>query len=74
MGFNQHKLELIDKLQNSSDYKKDEALQNVVEILKRMESGRDLKKQKALIDRISIDSVLDWDLINLISEFTHSHT
>jgi hypothetical protein len=34
----------------------------------------DLKRQKGLINRISTDSVLNWDSINMILDFTKDYS
>ena len=73
MTFEEHKIQLISQLQNTSEFKKDEALQRVVKILNEVYSIADLRKHKGLINRISIDSVLNWDSINLILEFTNNY-
>lgn len=73
MTFNEHKIQLINKLQSSTDFKKDDALQRIVDILNDVNSIKDLKKKKGLINRISVDSVLSWDSINLILEFTDNY-
>ena len=73
MTFNEHKIQLINKLQSTTNYKNDDALQRVVEILNEVESTKDLKKQKGLINRISVDGVLNWDSINLVLEFTNNY-
>lgn len=74
MTFKEHKIQLIDKLKDSAEFYKDDALQRIVEILNDIENSKDLKKQKGLINRISTDSVLNWDSINLILEFTNNYS
>jgi len=73
MTFNEHKIELIYKAENTPEFKKDIALQRVVEILKSIDSIKMLKKEKGLIDRICVDSVENWDTIELILSFTANY-
>lgn len=70
MTFNEHKIELIKKVENTPEYKNDIALQRVVEILKSIDSVKMLKKEKELIDRICVDSVENWETIEYILSFT----
>jgi len=60
-------------LEDSLEYPKDIALQHIVKILKVTKTKSDLKKQKDLINRISIDSVQNWKIINTIGEFLKTH-
>jgi len=73
MTFNEHKIELINKAENTPEFKKDIALQRVVKILKTIDSIKMLKKEKGLIDRICVDSVENWDTIELILSFTANY-
>jgi len=74
MTFIKHKIKLINKLESSKEYQKDNALQRVVEILNGVENSSDLKNHKDLINRISTDSVLNWDSINMILKFTNNYS
>jgi hypothetical protein len=74
MTFNEHKVQLIDKLKDSEEFHKDDALLRVVEIFNDIENSNDLKRQKGLINRISTDSVLNWDSINMILDFTKDYS
>ena len=72
MNFTKFKDELIEKLKNSSTYKNDIALKRIIEILQEVQTQKELNKKIDLINRIAIDSVEDWENINLISEFVNS--
>ena len=74
MNFNEHKIELINKVVKTPEFKKDIALQRVVEFLKPIDSIKMLKKEKGLINRICVDSVENWDTIELILSFTSNYT
>ena len=67
-------LKHINTLETSSEYKKDIALKRIVEILNGINSKSDLKKQKSLINRIALDSVENWNTINIIGDFLKTHT
>ncbi|HJS00636.1 MAG TPA: hypothetical protein VJ780_06845 [Flavobacterium sp.] len=64
----------INSLKNLPEYNKDIALKRIVEILGKIDSKSDLKKQKNLINRIAIDSVENWTVINKIVEFLNNNT
>ena len=71
MNFSENKDKIIEKLKTSTTYKNDNALKRIVEILEEIKTPKDLNKYKDLINRIAIDSVEDWENINLISEFVN---
>jgi len=64
----------INSLQERPDFNEDMALRRIVELLKEVKSQSDLQQQKSLISRIAIDSVQNWDIINIISAFLTSNT
>ena len=74
MTFNKHKIELIKKAEETSEFENDFALQRVVEILKSIDSVEMLKQEKGLIDRICVDSVENLQTIDLILSFTSDYT
>jgi hypothetical protein len=74
MNFQQDLNEHIAILEQLPDFNSDIALRRVVEILKEVKNEKELRKQEGLISRIAIDSIEDWDTINLISAFLKSHT
>ena len=63
---------MLVKLKTSTTYKNDNALKRIVEILEEIKTPKELNKYKDLINRIAIDSVEDWENINLISEFVNT--
>ncbi|CAA0237807.1 hypothetical protein NACSLCCMFF_540017 [Tenacibaculum maritimum] len=69
MIFEQQKIKLIEILTKSKKYNKNIALQRIVEIIEPIHSSKVLKKEKDLINRIAIDSVENWDTIELILNF-----
>jgi hypothetical protein len=69
MNFEEKLQEFTHFLVTTKEYQSDVALQRVVEILKESKTERDLKKNVSLINRISIDSVENWDTINKIGAF-----
>ena len=71
MNFSENKEKVIEKLKTSTTYKNDIALKRIVEILEEIKTINELNKNKDLINRIAIDSVEDWENINLISEFVN---
>ena len=72
MNFSENKDKIIEKLKTSTTYKNDNALKRIVEILEEIKTPKELNKYKDLINRIAIDSVEDWENINLISEFVNT--
>lgn len=64
----------VNTLETSSEYGKDIALKRIVEILKGIKSKSELKKEKSLINRIALDSVENWNTINIIGDFLDTHT
>ena len=64
----------VNTLETSSEYGKDIALKRIVGILNGINSKSELKKQKSLINRIALDSVENWNTINVIGEFLNTHT
>ena len=64
----------VNTLETSSEYGKDIALKRIVEILNGINSKSELKKQKSLINRIALDSVENWNTINIIGNFLNTHT
>lgn len=54
------------------EYQSDIALQRIVEILNEINSKSELKKQKSLINRIALDSVENWEIIEIIGAFLDS--
>ena len=73
MNFQEDLNEYIAILEQRPDFGSDIALRHVVEILKEVKNEKELRKQKDLISRIAIDSIENWDTINLISTFIKSH-
>jgi hypothetical protein len=69
MNFEEKLQEFTHSLATTKEYQNDVALQRVVEILKATKTERELKKNVSLINRISIDSVENWDTINKIGAF-----
>ena len=69
LTFIEKKINLIENLKNTSEFSKDVALQRVVELLNNVNSVRELKREKGLINRISIDSIENWERINKIGSF-----
>ena len=69
MTFEQQKIKFIETLTESKEYNKDIALQRIVEIIKPIHSLKIYKKEKDLINRIAIDSVENWNTIELILNF-----
>ena len=69
LTFNEKKIDLIDYLKNTSEFSRDFALQRVVELLNNVNNIKELKKEKGLINRISIDSIKNWESINKIGFF-----
>ncbi|MGO3156174.1 MAG: hypothetical protein ACTIJT_11550 [Mesonia sp.] len=69
MTFEQHKIKFIKTLTESKEYDKDIALQRIVEIIKPIHSLKNYKNEKDLINRIAIDSVENWNTIELILNF-----
>ena len=66
----QEKLQIhIESLEKLSGFKEDMALRQVVEQLKQVRTQNDLKRYESSIRRISIDSIQNWETINIISEF-----
>jgi hypothetical protein len=64
----------INILENLPQYQTDIALKRIVKLLNEITSKSDLKKQKNLINRITLDSVENWKIINVILEFINTHT
>ena len=66
MTFSEKKKYLLKSITESKEFEKDIALKRIVEIIKPIESEKAFKKNKKLINRIAIDSVENWDTIELI--------
>ncbi|NVK52754.1 MAG: hypothetical protein HWD85_07445 [Flavobacteriaceae bacterium] len=73
MSFNQNKFHIINELKQASDFKKDLALQRVVKVIEKTNNSKELKKERSLINRISIDGVLEWKNINKILQFIENN-
>lgn len=74
MNFEEKLQEFTQSLVTTKEYQSDVALQRVVEILKETKTERELKKNVSLINRISIDSVENWETINKIGAFLKPYT
>ncbi|MHB0756864.1 hypothetical protein [Polaribacter sp. M15] len=72
MTFEEQKIKFIEILTESKEYNKDVALQRIVEIIKSINTLKVFKKEKKLINRIAIDSVENWNTIELILNFTEN--
>ena len=70
MTFEEQKIKFVEILTESKEYNKDAALQRIVEIIKSINTLKVFKKEKKLINRIAIDSVENWNTIELILNFT----
>lgn len=74
MTFNERLTELITNLETENLKQKDQALSRIIEILKAIETIKDLKREKSLVNRIAIDGVADWKIIEKILQFTENYT
>jgi|TARA_B110000037_G_scaffold188099_1_gene219150 hypothetical protein len=72
MTFEQQKIKFIETLTESKEYNKDVALQRIVEIIKSINSLKIFKNEKKLIHRIAVDSVENWNTIELILNFSEN--
>jgi len=71
--FIENKLDLLNHLKRTKEFPRDVALQRVVELLNELNTIKELKKEKGLINRICIDSVENWESINMIGYFINNH-
>ena len=72
MTFEEQKIKFIEILTESKEYNKDVALQRIVEVIKSINTLKVFKKEKKLIHRIAIDSVENWNTIELILNFSEN--
>ena len=71
----QEKLEAhIALLENRPDYESDSAFKQVVALLKQIKTRAELNTQKSLINRLSSDSIADFETIGIIQDFIQKHT
>ena len=72
MKFEDKKYRLIRRIEKTGELSKDSALKRVVQLIKTIETVEELYVKKELINRISLDSVQNWDTAELILNFTRT--
>ena len=72
MLFDKQKNNLLSIIQNSEEYKNDEALKRISNILVETDTIYKLKRKKSLINRITIDCVLNMKIGEKILKFTNN--
>ncbi|MDP4268653.1 MAG: hypothetical protein Q8909_00855 [Bacteroidota bacterium] len=74
MTFIERLTDFIIVLEKENLNQKDTALNKIIEILKTIDNDKALMSEKGLINRIAIDCVRDWKVIEQILQFTDNYT